>query len=541
MSAMNILMLAGGLGLFLYGMTMMGEGLELAAGSRLRKMLEALTTNRFLAVLVGAAVTGVIQSSSATTVMVVGFVNAGLMNLAQAVGVIMGANIGTTVTSQLIALKLTSVAPIAVFIGVGIMMFSKRKNTRHIGQIIAGLGILFMGMNIMGESLAPLKESTKFAEFMITFKNPLFGILAGALFTGVIQSSSASIGILQALAMQGLIGLDGAVFILLGQNIGTCVTALISSIGTSVTARRAAIIHLMFNVLGTIIFGTIMMILPVVDWITALAPNNTVAQIANTHTLFNIATTLLLFPAANLLVRLSCLIVPGKEVVHEEMQVKFIDERILTTPPIAVAQVIKEVDRMGSLARKNFSLAMKCFFSKDDKDTALLMKEVSVNEKVINLLNREITKYLVKIYSSELNDHDYKTIGRLFHTVSDIERIGDHAENIIEYAQQRFDEKLPFSEVAFAELQEMTARVEGIIDQAIAMFHSDNHDPAVFSMVMEAEEGIDERTRELRNKHVNRLTQGDCNATSGMIFIDLLTNMERAADHAVNIAQAVNS
>lgn len=541
MSAMNILMLAGGLGLFLYGMTMMGEGLELAAGSRLRKMLEALTTNRFLAVLVGTAVTGVIQSSSATTVMVVGFVNAGLMNLSQAVGVIMGANIGTTVTSQLIALKMTNIAPIAVFIGVGIMMFSKRKNTRHVGQIIAGLGILFMGMNIMGESLAPLKESKAFAEFMVMFKNPLFGILAGALFTGVIQSSSASIGILQALAMQGLIGLDGAIYILLGQNIGTCVTALLSSIGTSVTARRAAIIHLMFNVIGTVIFGTIIMILPIVNWVTALAPNNTVAQIANTHTLFNVLTTLMLFPAANLLVKLSCKIVPGKEVVQEEMHTKFIDDRILTTPPIAVAQVIKEVDRMGSLARKNFSLAMKCFFMKNDKDTALLMKEVASNEKVINLLNREITNYLVKIYSLELNDHDYKTIGRLFHTVSDIERIGDHAENIIEYAQQRFDEKLPFSDIAFAELQEMTVRVEGIIDQAIAMFHTDNHDPEVFSMVMEAEQGIDERTRELRNKHVDRLTQGDCNAVSGMIFIDLLTNMERAADHAVNIAQAVNS
>ena len=541
MSLMDFVMLAGGFGLFLYGMSLMREGLELAAGDRLRKLLESMTSNRFLAVLAGAAIAAVVQSSSSTTVMVVGFVNAGLMTLAQAVGVIMGANIGTTITAQIIALNLTSVAPVVLFIGVCILLFSKPKSSRKSGPIIAGLGMLFLGITLMGQALAPLVASGAFSALLPTIQNPLFGILAGLLFTALIKSSAASVGLLQVFALQGLVGLDSVIFFLLGQNIGSCLTTMLDSVGTGVAARRTALIHLLFNIIGSAIFIVAVSLLPVVSWIAALAPRSAAAQIAAAHTLFNVVTTIILFPAAKGLVALCEKLVPGTEYAAEELSLRFLDDRILATPSIAVSQIVKEVDRMGSVARRNFSLAMQCFFTLDEKEFERLTKEVSANEKLINYLNREIVNYLIRINSLDLSEHDYHTVGNLFHTVSDIERIGDHAENILEYAQQKREEKLPFSEFALGELREMTARVEGIIDRAILMFHADVHDVKVFAAVMEAERGIDERTRELRSKHVERLTRGDCDAVSGMIFVDLLTNMERAADHAVNIAQAVNS
>lgn len=535
----SILALLGGLGLFLYGMKMMGDGLELVAGSRLRKLLSVLTKNRFLGALVGMVVTAVIQSSSATTVMVIGFVNAGLMNLYQAVGVIMGANIGTTVTSVIIALKITDIAALAVFAGVILMTFCKKTTLKHTGQVIAGLGILFMGMDAMSAAMEPLKDMPAFVNVLTMFKdNPVLGILAGALFTAVIQSSSASVGILQALAMQGIIGLDGAIFILFGQNIGTCVTALISSIGANKTARRAAIIHLMFNVIGTGIFIAIAMLLPFTDWVQMITPDP-VAQIACTHLIFNVVTTALLLPAGNLLVKLSCLIIPGedKRDAYEPLHLKYLDKRILSTPPIAVAQVIRESERMAVLARQNFHDSMEAFF--DGKKE--LIDRVLANEKALNFMNREITKYLVKISAMELQESDSKVIGSLYHVVSDFERIGDHAENIVEFAQSVIDGHYSFSKDALDELQELTLRVEVLLDEALHMFRTRVYDEELAATISEAEEAIDDRTELYRNNHVDRLAQGMCAPEQGMLFVDLLANLERVADHATNIAYSLKA
>lgn len=535
----SIVALLGGLALFLYGMKMMGDGLELVAGSKLRKLLSVLTKNRYLGALVGLVVTAVIQSSSATTVMVVGFVNAGLMNLYQAVGVIMGANIGTTVTAIIISLKITDIAALAAFAGVVLIMFCKNTTLKYTGQVIAGLGILFLGMNSMSAAMEPLKDMPEFVNVLTMFKdNPLLGILTGALFTAVIQSSSASVGILQALAMQGIIGIDGAIFILFGQNIGTCVTALLSSIGTNKTARRAAIIHLLFNVIGTIIFILIALLLPFTDWIKMITPDP-VAQIACTHLIFNVVTTALLLPAGNLLVKLSCLIIPGQDKVdtYEPLHLKYLDKRILSTPPIAVEQVIKETERMAVISRQNFHDAMEAFFDKK-KD---LIDRVLANEKALNFMNREITKYLVKISAMELQENDSKVIGSLYHVVSDFERIGDHAENIVEFAQNEINGHYTFSQDAMKELRELTLRVEVLLDESLRMFRSRVYDEELAGSIAEAEEEIDNRTELYRNNHVDRLAQGTCAPEQGMMFVDLLANLERIADHATNIAYSLKN
>ncbi len=368
--------LGGGLGLFLYGMKMMGDGLEKAAGNKMKRLLEVLTTNRFMGVIVGTVVTAIIQSSSATTVMVIGFVNAGLMNLAQATGVIMGANIGTTITGQLVALRVTDYAPIAVFLGVGILLFARKRYVKHIGEILAGFGILFMGMNLMSTAMEPLHGNEVFQNVMTRISNPFLGVLVGAGITMILQSSSASIGILQALAMQGLIELDAAIFILFGQNIGTCITAILASIGANITAKRAAAIHLLFNIMGTALFMILILLfkVPYVGWIQGLTQGDVVRQIANSHTGFNIINTVIMFPVAGYLVFLARKLVPGEEPRQKEMHLQFLDKRILETPPIAVAQILKEVDRMGSMAGTN-SFCIGLIFHWDKNPTPFLANQ----------------------------------------------------------------------------------------------------------------------------------------------------------------------
>lgn len=537
----DILMLIGGLGLFLYGMKMMGDGLELVAGSRLKKLLAVLTSNRLLAVLVGLAVTAVIQSSSATTVMIIGFVNAGLMNLAQAVGVIMGANIGTTVTSQLIAFKvgdftLTDLAPIAVGIGVGLIMFCKKPTIKHVGQVVAGFGILFMGMDTMSTAMEPLQQVPEFVNLLTQFQNPFIGILVGALFTAIIQSSSASVGILQALAMQGLIGLDGAIFVLFGQNIGTCVTALLSSIGTTKTAKRAAIVHLLFNVAGTIIFVPLAMFLPFVDWMQAIT-GNIPQQIANTHIIFNLVSTAVLLPAAPLLVKAANFIIPGKDKAFEPMQLQYLDERILATPPIAVAQVIKESERMAVLARQEFHDSIEYFF----KPNSELLEKVTANKQVLDYLNKEITSYLIKTSALELPASDSKAVGALFHTINDFQRIGDHAENIVEAGQAMQEGKLSLSENAVNEMKEMSLRVEVLLDEALHMFRTRVYDEELAAAINRSEEEVDQCTEEFRNNHIRRLTKHKCTPEQGVVFLDILGDLERVADHATNIAFSLSN
>lgn len=529
----HVLQLLGGLGLFLFGMKLMGEGLETVAGSRLKSLLERITSHPLLGVLVGVVVTGAIQSSSATTVMVVGFLNAGLLKLSQAVYIIMGANIGTTVTSFLIGLKVNDLALVALFIGMILMMFFHKKLAQHIGMVVVGFGILFTGMNMMSGAMSPLKDEPVFIELMASFSNPVLGILAGAVLTAIIQSSSASVGILQALAGSGVVSLGGVIYILFGQNIGTCVTAMLASIGTNRAGKRAAMIHLMFNVIGSLVFIPICMFLPYVDLIESLTADPKL-QISFAHIGFNVVVTLLLLPFAKLLVRLAEKLVPGKDAEYEEMRLQYLDERILGTPSIAVAQVLKEVERMAQIARHNFALSMQTFF----KPSSAVNQQIRQNEQVLNYLNHNITGYLVKIHALDLLESDSRLIGSLFHVVNDLERVGDHAENILEYSQNLGGGEPPFSADAMAEMRDMQDRVLKIVDESIAFFLENHPDPALSQAIVEQEEEIDDLVVALREHHVERLGRMECSPETGMIYVDILTDLERVSDHATNIMYA---
>lgn len=531
MGIQNFLLFAGGIGLFLFGIKFMGDGLELAAGSKLKKLLEVLTSNRFLAVLVGFVVTAVIQSSSATTVMVIGFVNAGLMNLAQAIGVIMGANIGTTVTSVLIALDLTDIAPLAIFIGVILMIFFKKKMTTHIGQIICGFGLVFLGMSTMSSSMEPLRDFQPFQDFIINAKNPFMGVMIGLVMTAIIQSSSATIGILQALASQNLVPIEFAVYVLFGMNIGTCVTALISTAGTKVNSKRAAVIHLLFNIIGTGIFMLVSAYTPYIEWLKTLN-DSTMVQISIAHIIFNVVSTVVLFPFANVLVKLSCRLVPGKEAADEEMHLKYLDERILNTPPFAIVQVGKEVKRMAEMAQKNFVAASNALIEMDVSN----VEKIAEREKAINFLNHKITSYLIKINSLDLLENDSKYIGSLFHVVNDIERIGDHALNLSEAAQKSVEDKLTLSDKAKEELRDLFNTTQELLTGAIDAFDKQTLTVDESFKLYELEEHIDDLSDLYQNIHIVRLNNMECSTEAGMLFVNTITDFERVGDHAINIA-----
>lgn len=535
MSVANILSMAGGLGLFLFGIRTMGDGLENAAGAKLKRMLEVLTGNRFLAVLVGFVVTAIIQSSTATTVMVVGFVNAGMMSLAQAVGVIMGANIGTTVTSLLIALNFSSVAAAAVLVGVILMLASKKTVVKNLGAIFTGFGLLFLGIDMMSDSMAPLRESAGFMNFIVTVSEsplrPLFGIILGIVMTAVLQSSSASVGVLQTLAMQGLVPLKFSVFVLFGQNIGTCLTALFSTVGAKKNSKRAAVIHLLFNLIGTGIFILIALLAPYVEWIEKLSPDP-MAQIAISHIVFNIVSTVIMFPFANVLVKLSCLLVPGKDDSESEMHCKFIDDRLLNTPPFAVMQVSKEVARMAKLARDNFETSAHALINRSDKD----LDKVMENEEVINYLNHHITSYLVKLNALDITDSDSDYIARVFHAINDIERVGDHAINLAEAAQHNIGEGLKFSDPAREELNQLCGSVVTLLERSMAAFDNQSLSDNEAKELSDLEEHIDDLTLECQDSHIFRLNRKECNTEAGMLYLNTITDFERVGDHAINIA-----
>lgn len=535
MSVANILSMAGGLGLFLFGIRTMGDGLENAAGAKLKRMLEVLTGNRFLAVLVGFVVTAIIQSSTATTVMVVGFVNAGMMSLAQAVGVIMGANIGTTVTSLLIALNFSSVAAAAVLVGVILMLASKKTVVKNLGAIFTGFGLLFLGIDMMSDSMAPLRESAGFMNFIVTVSEsplrPLFGIILGIVMTAVLQSSSASVGVLQTLAMQGLVPLKFSVFVLFGQNIGTCLTALFSTVGAKKNSKRAAVIHLLFNLIGTGIFILIALLTPYVEWIEKLSPDP-MAQIAISHIVFNIVSTVIMFPFAKVLVKLSCLLVPGKDDSESEMHCKFIDDRLLNTPPFAVMQVSKEVARMAKLARDNFETSAHALINRSDKD----LDKVMENEEIINYLNHHITSYLVKLNALDITDSDSDYIARVFHAINDIERVGDHAINLAEAAQHNIGEGLKFSDPAREELNQLCGSVVTLLEHSMAAFDNQSLSDNEAKELSDLEEHIDDLTLECQDSHIFRLNRKECNTEAGMLYLNTITDFERVGDHAINIA-----
>lgn len=535
MSVANILSMAGGLGLFLFGIRTMGDGLENAAGAKLKRMLEVLTGNRFLAVLVGFVVTAIIQSSTATTVMVVGFVNAGMMSLAQAVGVIMGANIGTTVTSLLIALNFSSIAAAAVLVGVILMLASKKTVVKNLGAIFTGFGLLFLGIDMMSDSMAPLRDSAGFMNFIVTVSEsplrPLFGIILGIVMTAVLQSSSASVGVLQTLAMQGLVPLKFSVFVLFGQNIGTCLTALFSTVGAKKNSKRAAVIHLLFNLIGTGIFILIALLTPYVEWIEKLSPDP-MAQIAISHIVFNIVSTVVMFPFAKALVKLSCLLVPGKDDSESEMHCKFIDDRLLNTPPFAVMQVSKEVARMAKLARDNFETSAHALINRSDKD----LDKVMENEEIINYLNHHITSYLVKLNALDITDSDSDYIARVFHAINDIERVGDHAINLAEAAQHNIGEGLKFSDPAREELNQLCGSVVTLLERSMAAFDNQSLSDNEAKELSDLEEHIDDLTLECQDSHIFRLNRKECNTEAGMLYLNTITDFERVGDHAINIA-----
>ncbi|MDV3427219.1 MAG: Na/Pi cotransporter family protein [Bacillota bacterium] len=531
MNYIMVFQLLGGLGLFIYGMKLMGDGLEKAAGDKLKKILEVLTTNRFMGVLVGTGVTSIIQSSSATTVMVIGFVNAGLMSLSQAAGVIMGANIGTTMTAQLIAFKLDDIAPLILAIGAVMYMFSSKKKVKDIGGIVLGFGILFVGMHTMSTAMKPLSSMPQFQNLILTIGNhPFMGVLVGLAMTATVQSSSATIGILMALAAGNTITLGVALPILFGDNIGTCATALLASIGTNKNAKRAALIHLTFNVIGTVIF---MSLFRIVLNVIPMLGGDIQRQIANAHTLFNVTNVLIQVWFIKYLVIFVNKLVPGEEEDGEKLQLLYLDRRLLETPSIAVGQVIKEVVRMGKLALKNLDYSIDSFIKGDNK----LISKVAEGEEVINYLEREITGYLVALSNLSLSEHQSEIIGSLYHTVNDIERIGDHAENMTELTDYKLSNNLKFSDTAIDEIKKMADLTKYSVEQSVKALELTSLEAA--KDVIVNEQKIDDMEKSLRAEHIERLNKYICDPASGAIFLDALVNLERIGDHANNIAEAV--
>lgn len=529
----------GGLGLFLYGMSIMSAGLEKLAGKNLEKLIGKLSGSVFRGILIGALVTAVIQSSSATTVMVVGFVNAGIMTLTQAVGIIMGANIGTTITAQMVTINIAGIAPLGIALGAFLKLFSKNSRTKIIGETILGLSLLFFGMKVMSSSIAPVRDLPAVSDFMANIGSGgviqiMLAFLIGAGFTALVQSSSATTGLMVALVGSGVMPLEAAFPILMGTNVGTCVTALISSVGANNTAKRAALIHLLFNVIGTLVFLTFLsgITLQAVRAISSDPAN----QLANTHTLFNVFNTILLLPFARLLVKASNWIIP---ITPEEIEaskyerVIFLDERILSTPKIAMAQVNREVYHMADVAKASLKSAVEGLMCGDRN----VVNRTFKLEKTINDMEREISDYLIKLSNASVDNEDRTSVDLLFNTINDLERVGDHAENIAELAIQKIDENVDFTEVAVKELNEMIETVLQAYDYAVEAMMK--HDLDLAQKVVEMEGKVDDMEKVLRKNHISRLNEGDCNTNAGIVFLDFLSNLERVSDHASNIALAV--
>ena len=561
MSIESFFSLLGGLALFLYGMQMMSTNLEAAAGSRMKQILERLTANRFLGVLVGAGITAIIQSSSATTVMVVGFVNSQIMTLKQAVWIIMGANIGTTITGQLIALDIGAIAPLIAFVGVALILFVKKKKVQFAGGIVAGLGILFLGMGMMSAAMIPLRNSEGFVRLMTKFSNPLLGILAGAGFTAIIQSSSASVGILQALAVSGLIGIDSAVFVLFGQNIGTCITAVLASIGANRDAKRTTLIHLMFNIIGTTVFTIVCIMIPFTSWVAAFTPSNPAAQIANVHTLFNLVTTLLLLPFGSQLARLSEKLLPdrpGKPADEEHWFEELLaSEHVLGVSVIARKQLMEEVSQMLSLAAENIDKGFLAFREKSADELEQILKR----EEEIDLSNARLSRRISKVLTVEHNPAEVDALRRIFTISGNVERIGDHAKNIAGYARTMMDRGLELSAQAQEELADMRAssmRAINLVCSAKNLAASSLGTQALpadktlplnqaqsqeyVSLLEQAallEQEIDEKTLLYRSNQIDRMGNGKCHVETSILYSEILTDYERIGDHVFNIARAL--
>lgn len=537
MSVGILLNLAGGLGLFLFGMKLMSQAIEKVAGAKLRHILEIFTTNRFMGMIVGIVFTGLVQSSSACTAMVVSFVNAGLMNLYQAAGVIFGANIGTTITSQLVSFNLSKIAPVILLAGVLVVMFTPKESVKQVAEVVVGFGILFVGLSTMSSAMAGMRDEPQVVSLLGSLTNPFLATLMGMVITSVIQSSSVTVSIVLLLAQQGLLDLPICLYIILGCNIGACTTALLASLAGKKDAKRAALIHFWFNVIGTVLIYIILAFAmePVLALISLISADNG-RFVANAHTIIKIFQVIVLFPFSGWIVKLACACVPGEDKkigYRESYQLKYIGERVVFNPATAVFEVMKELDRMASLASENLNRAMNALITLDEED----IEEVHEVEKNIDFLNHAITDYLVKINQTTLPIEDLKSLGALFHVVNDIERIGDHAENVAEAAKRRKENGAVISKQAQMELGEMLDMVNKIIQYSIEMFIKS--DEQHMREIIALENQVDAKEKELQQAHVDRLTRGECTPEAGMLFSDIVSGLERVADHATNIAFAI--
>ena len=534
MGISEILSLCGGLALFLYGMHMMSSGLEAAAGDRMKQMLEKLTSNTIMGVVIGTVITALIQSSSATTVMLVGFVNSGIMDLSQTVGIIMGANIGATMNGVLLAIGIGDIAPAFAFIGVCLIQFTKDEKKNHIGEIIAGLGILFIGMNTMSSSMSALRNSPTFIGFLSSCSNPILAILVGTVFTALIQSSSASVGILQALAVSGVVDLHTGIYLMFGFTIGTCITAAIASIGTTANAKRTTVIHFLFNVIGTVIFVIFCQTMPVVDWIIRLTPNSPASQVANAHVIFKVVTTLILLPFSKQLVNLSVILIKDKK---EDKRPTLMERAKLTagysmgTSAIIIRNIRDEINYMYDIAKKNVELSYDAVINNSSEN----MKVIRENEDHLDELNASISEYISNVLSIPMSRQDSDIITGYFRIVGNIERIGDHADNFAGYSRFFISRGLTMSDTAVDEVRHM----KSLTVDTMEFLEGDRREDAgtMLINVSRGEQDIDDMTDEYRNRQMDRMRNGVCTAEVSVIYSEMLTDFERIGDHLLNIAE----
>ena len=528
----DIVILFGGLGSFLFGMKYMGDGLEMAAGSRMKDLLEKLTRNRFLGFLLGVFVTVVIQSSSATTVMVMGFINAGIMDLAQATGVIFGANIGTTITSILIALDVSGIAPFCIFVGAFLMLYSKKKQTKHIGQVILGFGLLFQGLHTMSGAMKPLKDVIWFQEFIMNAKSPLLGLLVGAALCAVIQSSSAAVGILQALAMQGLMPLYFASFLVCGINIGSAMPTILASMNARNNAKRASMIYLINNLVGAVIMTVVTLALPYTQFIEGLIPDP-MFQVSLVHIIFKVVSAAVLLPLTNQVVKLTYLMVPKQK--HEDAcRLEFIDVNLVGSPSVTLLQIRNEVERMAGLVRTNLQLSMEALLSGKVADA----KQIEDNEAVIDYLTDAISDFLVKLNVREMSDRDAQYVNRVFQTLSDLERIGDYAEQLLHLTERQEEKQVSYSAAAMQELTVINDNAIQLFDKAVAAFYRQNISLDELKRMAKTQRNIRKLTSQSQLNHMERLRSGECGVEAGILFGEILNSLSRVGGHAINIAEA---
>ena len=532
MSFTNIISLLGGLGAFLFGMKYMGDGLEMAAGSKMKDLLEKLTRNRFLGFLLGVFVTVVIQSSSATTVMVMGFINAGIMDLAQATGVIFGANIGTTITSILIALDVSGIAPFCIFVGAFLMLYSKKKQTKHIGQVILGFGLLFQGLHTMSGAMKPLKDVIWFQEFIMNAKSPLLGLLVGAALCAVIQSSSAAVGILQALAMQGLMPLYFASFLVCGINIGSAMPTILASMNARNNAKRASMIYLINNLVGAVIMTVVTLALPYTQFIEGLIPDP-MFQVSLVHIIFKVVSAAVLLPLTNQVVKLTYLMVPKQK--HEDAcRLEFIDVNLVGSPSVTLLQIRNEVERMAGLVRTNLQLSMQALLSGKVADA----KQIEDNEAVIDYLTDAISDFLVKLNVREMSDRDAQYVNRVFQTLSDLERIGDYAEQLLHLTERQEEKQVSYSAAAMQELTVINDNAIQLFEKAVAAFYRQNISLDELKRMAKTQRNIRKLTSQSQLNHMERLRNGECGVEAGILFGEILNSLSRVGGHSINIAEA---